>query len=215
MNKLIKKLLRKSLLNEEMKSVLDGSFQTKENYHNLMIVAKDNYNPLQHYLVLSVNLVSINNFYELSYGFSIHNSSFKQISQYMYSRNEVAKYLPLDLKNKITPEVLKMTKDLINKNKPNNIYMETYESNMDGDSVKRFENLTQFVINVCGYKLKEGYPRKNNDNKLEWIFINENGKEDLMTEEMLLEYSSENRWKRLSERMNKVLTPENIKSLLK
>lgn len=182
---------------------MDGTFQIQGNNHTLMLIAKDETNKNEHFLVLSVNLVPRNNDYELSYGFSVHNIDSDKVGKYMYSRNEVSKYLPQDLKGKITPEVFKMSKSLINKIKPNKIYMEQFE-NIDNssNSFKRFETFADFIINL-GYKLEDGYPKRNNLNKFEWVFINSNNEKQTVTEENLHEMEE---YKKLSREQQRELS---------
>ena len=55
---------------------------------------------------------------------------------------------------------------------------------IDGDSLYRFQRITDFLIEI-GYKLKEGYPKKNEDKRLEWVFINPNGDEESLNEETI------------------------------
>lgn len=174
MKEFIKNKLREHLLNEEMKPTLDTNF-TERGESNLLLIATDNENDNEHFLVLGVDLKPIKDYYELGYGFVLYDKNLKVVSKYMRTRDEVAKYLPNELKNKITPEVFKMTKNLINKNKANKIYMETFENiTNDNNSFKRFENIANFITSL-GYKVIDGYPKKNELNKFEWMFINNNG----------------------------------------
>lgn len=202
---LIKKLLREVLLKEnwlgnQMRPVFDGKLVIDNQHHDAMIVAEDTNNPTQHYLVLNVKLLPNINSFDYTYAFSIHNENLKLKGGFMYERAEVNKWLPQELNNKIMPFVINMTKDLVNKNKPKRITRKAME-NLEGNSLIRYQKITDVLIDL-GYKLQEGYPRKDSTGKLEWIFIDDSNKEHNLNEETILDYDFFDNEKRIA-RFNK------------
>ena len=185
MKDIIKKILRENILIEEMKPTLGDNFTEKTPETNLLLVATDENNDKEHYLVLGVDLVKGKYGYELGYGFSIMDINLIIVSSYMRTRDEVGKYLPIELKGKLMPKIIQMITNLVNKINPKIIVMDAIEK-LEGDSLKRHEKITDTLIGL-GYKIKEGYPKKDSEGKYEWVLLNSNV-EGGLNEELLLEF---------------------------
>jgi hypothetical protein len=166
--KRLRELLKENWEGNRMKPVWDSEITEQGKYHNTLIIAEDIDNPTEHYLILNVKLLPNTSHYDYSYGFSIFDTNLKKSYGYLYTRAEVSKWLPNELRGKIMPKVHEMTKDLVIKNKPKILYRQAMED-IEGNSLKRYDKITKLFIDL-GYKLQEGYPRKNNMNKWEWLF---------------------------------------------
>lgn len=213
--KKLRELLKESHLGNQMKPVFNGNITPNGNFHNTLIIAEDNDNPNQHYLILNVKLLPNVNHYDYSYGFSIYDENLKKSYGYFYNRDDVKKWLPKEWNNRVIPKIIEMTKDLVLKNKPHKITRKAME-NLEGNSLIRYQKITDTLIDL-GYKLQEGYPKKDAMGKLEWIFIDDNNKNHNLNEETILEYDffdHERRLKWLNETSDAVLTPEEIRKTI-
>lgn len=112
------------------------------------------------------------------------------------------------------PLIVNMTENLIKRNNPQIIYREVME-NLEGNELNRYEVITKLLIRM-GYSLKDGYPKRNDDRRLEWIFI-KNGSEETLNEESIFEHEvikSASRWERMDIANDKILTPEMVKRIV-
>ena len=80
---LITKLLREYLLKEEMKPSINDSLIENEQEHEYLLIAKDDNNSKEHYLILSVDLMPNGKIYNYGYGFSVYDINFNKITPYM------------------------------------------------------------------------------------------------------------------------------------
>lgn len=77
-----------------------------------------------------------------------------------------------------------MTRDLVNRIKPNIIYREAME-NLEGNSLKRYETITKILVDELGYKLV--HQGKNNYGNESWKFL-KNDIEHNLNEETIEEF---------------------------
>jgi HSP90 family molecular chaperone len=105
--------------------------------------------------------VGFNTYGELesfSYSFMLLNENNEPLTEYMTEKDEVSKYLPNEIKNKkqIFPIIKNMTRKLLDNNIPKKILRKTVEP-LGGDSLKRYEEITNIMVNEYGYKIDETY----------------------------------------------------------
>lgn len=197
---LIKKLLRKHFLREEMKPSVSKDFGQR-GLQNIKLIATDDNSENEHYLMLLVNLEKqTNSIYEYTYGFYTLDKNENTTGKIMYRRDEVSKYLPQQLKGQIMSYIVDMTRDLIIRINPKQITRQTMER-LEDDSLKRYEKITNLFVNELGYKQK----RHTEHNGLhEWLFVKNDGSEMTLNENELLNY----KFSKIEEkvmRMNKVI----------
>lgn len=183
----IKKLLREGLFYENMESDVRLPF-IENGEHNYMVIATDEENDDEHYLILNTSLLKLSNIrYELSFGLYVVNKSLDKSSNYFYTREEVNKYLPSQLKGKVTPLVNEMSINLIKRIQPKSIEMQTAEK-LEGDSLKRYDKIIDLLVNELNYKLINDYQK---DDIHYWVFNvkNENNiNEVILDEDSMLTY---------------------------
>lgn len=198
-------------LSEAMTTRIDDEF-TERDYWNAIVIAVDDNNDFEHYLVLTVNLIPDTNKikYILSYGFSLYNVKTEKVGHYLYNRNEVAKYLPTDLKGRISPIVINMLENLVNRIKPPIIHMTTEEI-LSGGSLKRYDNITDLLINKLGYILQDS--GVNAFGKNYWVLIDRNQKEITVDDSYQLN-EDEIRRLTIEEFVTANLTPDVIKEMI-
>jgi len=116
------------------------------------LISKDNENNDKLYVF--VGFRDFKDMSEYSYSFMLMDSQDKPKTSYMTERDEVSKFIPNDIKNKkqIFPIIKNMTRELLDSYLPQNISRRTVEP-VDGDSLKRYEEITNIMINEYGYKL--------------------------------------------------------------
>jgi len=159
MRRFIKQLLRESLFFETMRPNIHEPFM-ENGEHNYTIIAIDDENEDEYYLVLNVNLLKINDIRnELSFGIYVVSKDLKKTSKYFYTREEVSKYLPNELRGKVMPLVNKMSSNLITRINPKSIEMQTAEK-LSGDSLKRYEKIVEMLTNELGYVKINDYEKK-------------------------------------------------------
>jgi hypothetical protein len=212
MKPIIKQLLRERLLTKE-DMVSNGNYDDfiEYEYTNLIVIAKDDNNKNEHFLVLSVNLTPINkSLFELTFGFSIHNIDLNKVGDYMYDRESVSKYLTSDLNGKIMPLVIKMMNNLIKRINPKSIEMQTFE-NLSGDSLKRYDKIIEMLINDFNYKLINTYLDKTGVNH--WLFKNFSEEEIELNENNITGHhpkTTKDKIKVLNEYLDKTLNKESL-----
>ncbi len=153
MKGLVKKLLREEMVsrisNEQQFNLLKDSNTITYN----TLISKDN--ETNNKLYLFVGFRKFSKFSQYSYSFLLVNENNEPISDgYMTERSEVAPYIPQDIKNKkqIFPLIMDMTRKLMDEQLPKNISRRTVEP-VDGDSLKRYEEITNIMVNEYGYEL--------------------------------------------------------------
>jgi hypothetical protein len=183
----IKKILREGLFYENMESDVRLPF-IENGEHNYTVIATDKENDDEHYLILNTSLLKLSNIrYELSFGLYVINKSLDKSSNYFYTREEVNKYLPNQLKGKVTPLVNEMSINLIKRIQPKSIEMQTTEK-LEGDSLKRYDKIIDLLVNELNYKLINDYEK---DGIHYWVFNvkNENNiNEVILDEDSMLTY---------------------------
>jgi hypothetical protein len=198
MRDLIRKLLR-----EEMLSAID---KWRE---NLNMIKDDNTTALttligidditDDKLYLFVSFVKFQTVSDYSYSFMVLDKNNKPITGYMTERNEVKQYMPEEIKNKkqIFPIIKDMTRELMDAELPQNIYRKTVEP-VDGDSLKRYEEITNIMVNEYGYKLIEHKTNKWGETswKLTRETVSDNNKEMNESYEITHEYSTQEKLKK-------------------
>ena len=213
MRRFIKQLLRESLFFETMQPNIHEPFM-ENGEHNYAIIAIDNENEDEHYLVLNVNLLKINDVRnELSFGIYVVSKDLKKTSKYFYTREEVSKYLPNELKGKVMPLVNKMASNLITRINPKSIEMQTAEK-LSGDSLKRYEKIVEMLTNELGYVKINDYEK----NGIHYWVFNRNDKEEVFNEETILTYELipiEDKIKRIEESLKKHNFLESLKKHIK
>ena len=213
----IKKLLREGLFYENMESDVRLPF-IENGEHNYMVIATDKENDDEHYLILNTSLLKLSNIrYELSFGLYVVNKSLDKSSNYFYTREEVNKYLPSQLKGKITPLVNEMSINLIKRIQPKSIEMQTAEK-LEGDSLKRYDKIIDLLVNELNYKLINDYQK---DDIHYWVFNvkNENNiNEVILDEDSMLTYeivSITDKIKRIEESLKKHNFLDSLKENIK
>jgi hypothetical protein len=93
-----------------------------------------------------------------SYSFMLLDGNNKPKTGYMTERDEVTKYIPKELKNnkQILPIIEGLTRKLLDKMIPEEIYRRTVEP-LTGDSLERYNRITNIMINEYGYTLDKTY----------------------------------------------------------
>lgn len=209
MKKYIKKLLR-----EEMVSMI-GAFEPNTNTIKqgsvtaiTTLISKDNENGNKFWLFVVFN--DFKDITEYSYSFMLTDKNDDAIiNDYLTTRSEVAPYIPNDIKNKkqIFPIIKTMTRELLDSYLPQNIFRKTVEP-VDGDSLIRYEEITNIMVDEYGYTLKS--KEETRDGRTIWYLsrgeVNDDNKEMNESYEIIHEYS-------LQEKMKTMINP--ILSLLK
>ena len=152
--------LIKKLLKEVMKSQLYdwgvnfNTFNNSETFVVTTLISKDD--EINNKLYLFVGFTKNKIASEYTYSFMVLDGENTPITDYMTKKTEVNKYLPEDIKNKrqIFPIIKDMTRKLMDSYLPNNIFRRTVES-IKGDSLLRYEEITNIMINEYGYRLTE------------------------------------------------------------
>ena len=213
MKTLIQKLLRESLFLEIMQSDIREPF-IENGEHNYIVIATDNENEDEHYLVLNVSLLKLSDVRnELSFGIYVISKDLSKTSKYFYTREEVSEFLPNGLRGKVMPLVNKMSKNLIRRIKPKSIEMQTAER-LSGDSLKRYEKIIEMLTNELDYIKINDYEK---DGIHYWVF-NKNNKEEIFDEQTILTYEIipiEDKIKRIEESLKKHNFLDSLKKQLK
>jgi hypothetical protein len=117
------------------------------------LISKDDETGEKLYIFVGFNKVDgqINYSYSFMLVDEQNNPLFKN---YVTNRSVVAPYIPNDIKNKrqIFPLIMDMTRKLMDEQLPKNISRRTVEP-VDGDSLKRYEEITNIMVNEYGYEL--------------------------------------------------------------
>lgn len=140
----------------------------------------------------------------------------KPISDYMTERSEVENYIPKEIKNKkqILPIIKYMTRKLMDEYLPQNIFRKTVEP-IDGDSLKRYEEITNIMVNEYSYRLisidkdKYGYTTW----KLTRSEINDSNKDMEESYEITHTYSLQETLKRSNDCLLPILKNYNFKPI--
>jgi hypothetical protein len=135
---------------------------------------------------------------EYSYSFMLLDKDNKPLTDYLTTRSEVSQYIPEDIKNKkqIFPIIINMTRELMDAELPQNIFRKTVEP-VDGDSLKRYEEITNIMVNEYGYRLDS--TEKTKDNRTIWYLTKDsetdNNKTMNESYNIIHEYSTQERLK--------------------
>jgi len=130
------------------------------------LISKDDETLEKLYLFVGFN--TIDNLINYSYSFMLLDSNNNPLTDYMTNRNEVSKYLPNNIKNNkiIIPIIMDMTRLLLDKQLPEIIVRQTSEP-LSGDSLKRYEEITNIMVNEYGYNLVD--MSKNEFGGTKWV----------------------------------------------
>lgn len=151
MKGLIKRLLREAMisaLNDWKRNISDHGDQLST------LISKDN--ETGNKLYLFVGFKKIDGLMNYSYSFMLVNKDDKPITGFITNRKVTKQYLPNEIKNKrlILPIIEDMTRKLLDKQLPDIIVRETSEP-IENDSLIRYEQITNIMVNEYGYKLIE------------------------------------------------------------
>lgn len=179
------------------------------------LISKDSENGDK--LWLFVAFKNFKNVSEYSYSFLLTDINDQPlVSNYLIKRNEVLPYLPVDIKNKkqIFPIIKNMTRELMDKQLPKNIIRSTAEP-IEGDSLKRYEEITDIMVNEYGYRLVE---KKEDDWgyttwKLSRDGINENNKDMKEHYEIVHCYSIQEKLKQTNDNLLPLLKNYDFKPI--
>lgn len=118
------------------------------------LIAKDD--NLDEKLYLFVGFTEINKLSHYSYSFMLISSDGMDRTKFLTTRNEITKYIPVDILGKklIINIIFEMTRILLNNHLPDKIYRETVES-LSGDSLVRYQKITDIMVSEYNYKLIE------------------------------------------------------------
>jgi hypothetical protein len=150
----------KNILKEEMLSQLgdwEKNLSILKNGEILTtLVSRDDENGDKLYLF--VGFTTNNNITEFSYSFMLVDKNNKPLSGYETEKTVVRKLLPKDIvgKKQIIPVIGDMVRKLLDNVLPLEIYRKTTEKLSD-DSLKRYEIITDIMVNEYGYELKNVY----------------------------------------------------------
>lgn len=179
----IKTLLRESLLHEIMEPDIRLPF-IENGEHNYTVIATDKENDNEHYLILNTSLLKLSNIrYELSFGLYVVNKALDKTSNYFYTREEVDKYLPNELRGKVMPLVSDVSVNLIKRIQPKSIEMQTAEK-LENNSLKRYDKIIDLLVNDLSYTKINDYEK---DGIHYWVF---NFKEENNINEIILDQDS-------------------------
>jgi hypothetical protein len=150
----MKSLIRR-ILREEMISFIDNwveNFTSPDKGVVATLISKDDVTNDKLYLF--VGFVEGDNFSEYTYSFILLDPDNNPLTDYLTRRNEVINYIPYDIKNKrlLFPIIKDMTRRLMDQHLPQNIVRRTVEP-LSGDSLIRYEEITNIMINEYGYRL--------------------------------------------------------------
>lgn len=152
------------------------------------LISKDDETNEKLYLFVGFN--DVDGYINYSYSFLLLDEENNPIGSYMVNRDVVSKHLPNDIKGKkiIIPIIENMTRKLLDKQLPNIIVRETAEP-LDGDSLKRYENITNIMVNEYGYTLIE--KTKNQYGGTKWVLSKniDNDKNKELDEEYIINHS--------------------------
>jgi len=158
MKEIIKRILFeefKSKLNEWEKNLF---FIKQENVITTLI--SENIED-DEYLYLIVGFKKVGDGYYYSYSFILMDNEGKPKTDFLTIRKDVKQYLPKEITNKklIFSVIMKMTKNLLDNMTPQKI-LRTTDERLTGDSLMRYEKITDIMVNEYGYVLKNKYVDK-------------------------------------------------------
>jgi len=167
MKGLIRRLLREAMVSKITDWKCDINHVGEHGNQLSTLICKDDENGNKFYLFVGFEDIGGNINY--SYSFLLvdeHNTPITK--DYIVNREEVAKYLPNEIKNKklITPIIEMMTRKLLDKQLPDIIVRETAEP-LQNDSLKRYDMITNIMVNEYGYNLIER--SKNQFGGTKWV----------------------------------------------
>jgi hypothetical protein len=148
---------------------------------NYMVIAQDDVTDDK--LVLFTELHKTGDYYVYSYFFDVFDRKGNKKTRRMYTRDKAAKYLPKEIKPTITLSVLKMTKSLINRIKPDIIQRETAEY-ISEEHMDRYDIISKLLQDDLGYKLID---HKVDADGHRWIF-SKNGENIDLDENTILDH---------------------------
>jgi len=191
--KRLKFLMNYGLLKEEMEvseEFVNNNFQKQQNAISLE-VGIDRENTEQHRFNLILNFSYFEDIPELAFFFNVtnkENSKVTSVPKTLYSRKDSIKYLPKELVGKkiFKEKILIMLNKLLEMEKQNKFFMETYETYQNDKQISYYLDIVR-VIQERGYVIeKQGI---NDFKKYYWLFSQVGVKnENIMTEE-------EKKWK--------------------
>ena len=173
-------LLNMKLIHEVMvPTYRDDYYEIGET--NYMVIAQDDITDDK--LVLFTELHKENNYHVYSYFFDIFDRNGNKKTSRIYTRDKASKYLPKEIKTTIIPTVLKMTKSLVNRIKPDIIQRETAEY-IPEEHMKRYDVISKLLQSDLGYKLVD---HKVDADGHRWVF-SKNGKNIDLDENTILDH---------------------------
>jgi len=212
----IKKLLREKMIPfiDEWKN--NVSLIKKDDYIVVTtLISKDTKTYEKFWLIVGFKI--LNDISEYSYSFLLTDNDNKMVSNgYLTNRNEVSKILPNEIKNKnkIFPIIKDMTRMLLDDYLPEKILRETTES-LTGDSLERYEQITQLMINEYNYQLVS--KEKTIDGRTIWILnrgdVNDKNKEMNETYDIVHLYSQSEKGIKMFEAISPLLKDYNFKPI--
>ena len=181
MRELVKKILKEELESKledwekNLTELNDGEILTT-------LIAKDDNNGEKLYLFVGFNIMK-NDITEYSYSFMLVDKNNNPLTGYETERSIVRKLLPKDVvgKQKIIPVIVDMTRKLLDNVLPLEIYRKTTEKLKD-NSLKRYEIITDIIVNEYGYELVNKYVDKYGYNSWVLRLKNNDHKEDMKNE---------------------------------
>lgn len=152
------KILIKRLLKEEIKNKINNWVNDISDFGKVLATPIWVDDETNEKFYLFVGFSSYGKIESYSYSFMLLDSNNNPKTGYMTNRRDVSKYIPKDIKNtrQIFPIIEGLTRKLLNKMIPEEIYRRTIEP-LGGDSLERYNRITNIMINEYGYKLKETY----------------------------------------------------------
>jgi hypothetical protein len=165
------------MLREEMLSYINNWKENIVDYGGVLstLIIKDDETGDKLYLF--VGFYQADGLSNYSYSFMLLDKDDNPKTGYMTNRGEVKKYLPQNIKNNklILPIIMDMTRQLMDKQLPDIIIRRTVEP-LSGDSLKRYEEITNIMVNEYGYHLDS--VEKNRSGETIWRLSKEESNKD-------------------------------------
>ena len=143
------------MLDEEMQSMLNNWVENTNENGNILTTIISSDEETEEVLTLTVKFDYYeNDSAEFSYTFTLMNYRTQVIIKHeMYKREEVAPYLPNDVKKQrlVIPIVFNLTRRLLELNKPKHVRRRTAEK-LEGDSLTRYDIITG-IFKKFGYEI--------------------------------------------------------------
>lgn len=155
------KQLIKKILHEVMESKIN---EWKNNISDFgkglaALISEDNETGDKLYLFVGFTPMvgNLSDYLEYSYSFMVLDKNDKPITGYLTTRKQVRQYLPKELigSRSIFPIIQEITRNLLTNNMSIEKIFRKAEETIQGNSVKRYDEITKIMVDEYGYKIIE------------------------------------------------------------